>query len=41
VFIEKTEQMKKPLLIAAVVVTIGIAHQVRAASIDTLSEWNG
>ena len=33
--------MKKPLLIAAVVVTIGIAHQVRAASIDTLSEWNG
>jgi hypothetical protein len=33
--------MKKPLLIAAAVMIIGVAHQVHAASINTLSGWDG
>lgn len=33
--------MKKLLLVAAAVATIGAAHEVRAASIDTMSAWDG
>nr|WP_294552795.1 VPLPA-CTERM sorting domain-containing protein [uncultured Rhodopila sp.] len=33
--------MKKLLLVIAAVATVGVAHEVRAASIDTLSAWNG